>query len=160
MVGHVLYPLNMLKGIYPGIYTQEIKKYQGREEVCRRAIPPLNALWGDVVHLAAVEPHKIKEALERAGWDYKPLEYWVIAPSVLSPSNTIVFLYTSAEYRVEDFAVFNPENLAGYSEIPERAVEYYRQCVLEHRKPLFFHLVPHILYRGEIDTEGFSKMRV
>lgn len=38
--GTVLYPLNMLKDVFPDIYTETVRKYEGREHVLETRIPP------------------------------------------------------------------------------------------------------------------------
>jgi len=49
--GHILYPLNQLKSIYPSLYDTKATTYQGREAVMQARIPLLNCLWNDVPHI-------------------------------------------------------------------------------------------------------------
>jgi len=44
MMGTVLYPLNVLKETRPEIYTEYIKKYEGREELLTAEVPPSELL--------------------------------------------------------------------------------------------------------------------
>src|SRR5213083_2344669 len=50
MVGTVLYPLNTLKKREPEAWRREVAKYEGRERVLEKPIPPLGCLWNDVLH--------------------------------------------------------------------------------------------------------------
>ncbi len=49
--GAMLYPLNVLARLYPGLYEEQLKKYVGREHIPRQQIPGLGCAWGDVLHL-------------------------------------------------------------------------------------------------------------
>ncbi|MBU0975252.1 MAG: hypothetical protein ABIE03_05360 [Patescibacteria group bacterium] len=149
--GTTLYPLNLLKKIYPSVYKNQVKKYEGREELMKRMIPILSCLWNDVIHLCPVHPSKIKDAFLEAGCEYKEMSYWVIDPKSLKSKDTVIFLYTTDEgYIEEDFVPFSDKLLEKYSEVPAASKNYFRKCAAEKRKPLFFHRVPHVLYKGII----------
>jgi len=47
--GDILYPLNILKSIYPDIYQYQVNKYFGREYIIEQRIPLFNCLWNDVL---------------------------------------------------------------------------------------------------------------
>lgn len=161
--GDTLIPLNELRSIYPDVYEQAVKKYAGREDILTHHIPVLNCLWNDVIHLSAVHPSKIKEALYEAGRT-KPftLEYFEIDPHLLDPEKAIVLLYkhvtAEEKQRPENYAPFDPDNLKQYSEVPEGTKVYYKQMFTEGKGPLLYHKVPHILYRGRIATTGLTKI--
>ena len=40
------------------------------------------------------------------------------------------------------------------------SMPHYKKEIKERRKPLIFHLVPHILYKGTIDIENAEVIRV
>lgn len=162
MEGSILYPLNELKTIYPTAYEREVKKYVGRESLMERRIPILNCLWNDVIHLTAVHPEKVKKALIEVGWVYERKNYWIIEPSFLEKNKTVVFLYRTDEgYEPEDFIPFTASDLSKYEELPKETLDYFKKCVqVEKRKPLFYHRVPHILYKGVLDTSQLTKIYV
>ncbi|MDD3646882.1 MAG: hypothetical protein PHS44_00055 [Candidatus Dojkabacteria bacterium] len=159
--GYVLYPLNQLKSKFPKAYKKQVEKYEGREELMKRKIPILNCLWNDVIHLSPVNPQKIKEALQEAGCNYKQMSYWVIDSYKLNPQNTVVFLYTSDEgYLKEDFIPYSPELVNKYNKVPHASRSYFKSCAKEKRKPLFFHRIPHVLYKGTIDTRDLETLKI
>ena len=47
-----------------------------------------------------------------------------------------------------------------YRMVPQETIEYYKQKKAEGLRPLLFHLVPHILYKGSIDTKGLEIVTV
>lgn len=154
--GNILYPLNTLKDILPRVYAKEILKYRERRHITGLHIPPLNCQWNDVLHLTAVHPSKIREALAKAGRDPKEeSRYFQIDPHLLETEKTTVYL--AAQLRSEDlehpnnFVACDADEIARYGELPERAFRYYRECIQKGDKPLIFKFIPHILYQGNLD---------
>lgn len=154
--GTRLYPLNMLKNKFPDRYAEEVRKYRGRSLVKKFKIPVLACLWNDVVFLSPVAPVKIKKALISAGrvgsftWSvYK------IDPTSLDPRHTIVYTYNDmaagATFSLEDFVPFRIDDLKKYSRMPRRVTAYFKRAIAEGERPLLFHGIPHILYKGSID---------
>ena len=41
LVGEILMPLNRMKELRPEIYEIQIKKYEGREKLLKKPVPPL-----------------------------------------------------------------------------------------------------------------------
>lgn len=161
--GTTIYPLNTLKETHPEIYKEASSKYEGREELMDFKIPFLNCLWNDVIHMSAVPPLTIKEALFEAGRT-KPLEleYFEIDPETLDPKNTIVYLYDhknlSEYFGEKSFVAFDPNDLEKYSHLPDETKEYYKEMFSQHKKPLLYHRVPHILYKGSIDISNVKRI--
>lgn len=155
--GNVLYPLNTLKEIYPGIYKQRIKNYAGRESIMLHRIPVLDCLWNDVLHFSAVNPKEIKQALIEAGRDPDfSMTCYQVDPKLFTPENTIVYLYAheKVKYKLsrENFMAYNPDEVSKFSSMPQVTKDYYKEKIGEGRQPLLFHRVPHILYKGLLDT--------
>lgn len=157
MTGRLLYPLNTLKQIHPEIYHQEVKKYQGRERLLLERIPPLDCLWNDVLHLTAVEPRELKDKLAKAGLPLSSRAWCKIPISRVMGKDSVAFTY---QQKIKTYEPFDPTRMNIYKNIPEEAVQYYRQMKSEGKKPLLFHLVPHILYRGSIDTTDLEMVRM
>lgn len=158
MQGNVLYPLNQLKDIYQKVYEEAVKKYKGREFVREQRIPPLNCLWNDVLHLTAVHPSDLRKAFKKAEVPLRKLKFFEINPLNLDNDKTKIWLYRNLPrhetHKESEFVDFNPEELEDYSRIQEQTIEYYRQEHRQGRKRLLFHLVLHILYKGEINIEN------
>lgn len=165
MSGNILFPLNLLKEKNFDLYEKQASKYIGREDIMNERLPILNCLWNDVLHFSAVHPSLIKQALIEAGdTESVHLECFEIEPSVLDSEKTIVFLYEhdtrEGKLREDDFAKYNPEDIAKYSKMPQETKEYYKEMYALGREPLLFHKIPHILFKGELDVSSFNKILV
>ena len=159
MQGSILYPLNQLRNFHYGVYEEASKKYEGREFLMNVRIPTLDCLWNDVLHLIAVHPNTLKKAFEKANVPLRKLKWFNINPLELDKKKTSVYLYRDVprfdRYKKEGFTEFDTSDLEKYSEISQKTIEYYKKEFHENRKrPFLFHLVPHILYRGEINVEN------
>lgn len=161
--GDTLIPLNDLKDIYPEVYADAVKKYVGREDILEHRLPILGCLWNDVIHLTAVPPSRVKEAMFEAGRT-KPfeVEYFEIDPHLLDREKTIVYLYkgdtVEEKLKPENYTTFDPDSLEQYSRIPEATKAYYRDVYSRGINPLHYHRVPHILYKGTINTVGLKRI--
>lgn len=54
----------------------------------------------------------------------------------------------------ENWAVYNPENLARFSLVPETTKDYYRETIKKGERPFLYYGVPHIIYKGTLDVTG------
>ncbi len=158
MRGAVLYPLNQLKEVYPEAYEAQAKKYHGRESTMLQKIPRLDCLWNDALHLTAVHPQEVKDAMLAAGKESSWMKsYYQIDAASLVSENASVYLYVSAKTREgaseSEFIAYAPEDVSTYARLPQGTKDYYKEVIVKGGKPLLFHLVPHILYKGEIDVK-------
>jgi hypothetical protein len=157
MVGDTLYPLNELKDIHPDVYERERTKREGRERVMEQIIPYLDCWWNEVIHLTAVHPKKIKDALNTN----KTFQYYQIDPGRLEPDNTIVYLYNElGPLTKESFTTYDPNKISEYTELPEETKEYYQERQEQGKRQLLFVYIPHILYKGRIDTSDVEVITV
>lgn len=159
MKGEILYPLNVLKEKYPELYVLKSAKYTGRGELLEQVVPVLDCLWNDVIHLSAVHPKIVREALVEAGSkkDFK-MTCYQIDPHLLDSEKTIVYLYSHSddfEIKNEDFVKFDPNKIGEYSSLPQDTKDYYKEMFDKNIKPLVFHRVVHILYKGELNVKDF-----
>jgi hypothetical protein len=60
----------------------------------------------------------------------------------------------------ENFVKYNPEDIARYSKVPQETIDYYKEMYKQGEKPLLFHKIPHILFKGELDVSSFKKILV
>jgi hypothetical protein len=164
MHGDILYPLNELKGIYPNIYAEAIEKYTGRESVMEQRIPRLDCLWNDVVHLSAVHPKVVDDALIELGSHLPARRFFVIDSHSLENEKTIVYLYqhhTRAEkLTLTNFTKYDPNDLEKLAVLPEETKSYYKEALARGERPLFWHRVPHILYKGSIDIRDCEVIEI
>ncbi len=157
MVGEELVPLNAMRDTNPALYAAMAKKYEGREHIMHKPVVSLEGTtWTDVIHMAAVDPKELKQALLEAGVDPKQLEkmqFYQIDPELLDPKQTTIFLkeYDSEkEDFKESFVDYDPKRLAEHAHISDATKQYYKDKIKANEKPLYFLGVPHILHKGTI----------
>lgn len=165
MVGTILYPLSKLKEKHPRIYKEQIKKYDGRKFILGRKVKFLDCLPAEVLNLTAVHPRKIKNAFRKANVPLRKLRWFKINPYNLDSKLAVVYLYKYDLWKdadkLDNYEQFNPTQLSMYNKISNKTIRYYRDEF--HNKgirPLLFHLVPHILYNGTIDTKKCEVIEV
>ena len=154
MKGKYLMPLNKLRKVYPKVYKEELKKYEGRGHLLKKRVWPWNCLWNDVIHLTAVHPRKLKIALLKSGAkSVKSKKWFRINVKNLKKSKTIVWTYPKGEGNKRNwgFVKYNIKDLKKYNKIGKDTLDYYKEKFSEGKKPLMFAWVPHILYKGKIN---------
>ena len=162
--GNILYPLNQLKDIYPDLYEFQASKYAGREHVMEHKIPPLDCLWNDVLQFGAVHPKEIFDELKK--YDDKKIapKYFKIPAELLEKEKTAVYLYEhkiiDGKLNTKDFVEFDPSDVEKYSIMPQATKDYYKKSYNNNQKPLLWHKIPHILYKGTIDVDGVEVVGV
>ncbi len=165
--GSILYPLNQLKEIFPEIYNAHVQKYTGREHVLETKIPaPLDCLWNDVLHFTAVHPETLYMNLKNAG--FTPEEFihkqWFKVPISLFDFEKLAVCLYRRDVRLvpdaRDFHPFAPEKMQEYATMPPETIKYYKEQKALEKRPLFFHHVPHVLYKGTVDTTGLEIVQI
>jgi hypothetical protein len=159
MEGNILHPLSILKTQFPEVYSEEVRKYAGREHVMENRIPIFNCLWNDVLHFACVPPIELKNALVEAGMaEAVKLSFYKIDTSILDKENCIVYLNNKREkgelMSESDFTQYDQNNLKRYSIIPQIAKDKYKEAYIAGKTPLMFLFIPHILYRGSVNVSS------
>lgn len=150
---NILYPLNQLETICQKIYKKEIRKYDNRKHLLKEKIPLLNCLWNDVLHLTAVNPITIKETLEEIGFKPPVRRWFKINPKELQSKNIIVYLFeNSGQITEKDCERFNMSKIKEYNKLNKKTIDYYKSAYKKGKRPLLFNYVPHILYKGHINT--------
>ena len=156
MVGSVLYPLNELEDVDPETWRQERQKYAGREQVLEKRVPPLNCFWNDVLHLSPVDPVDIIAALGAVGIEPLRRRFFEIDPFDLDSNRTVIFVdrraNISGSQDGSQWLPFQPAALTEFSAFNEASRQYYRECAQAGRRPLLWGYLPHVLYRGRLDT--------
>jgi hypothetical protein len=164
MVGTVLYPLNELKEREPATWRREVAKYAGREHVLEAPIPPLACLWNDVLHLSVVHPGEVVAALEAVGIEPLRRRFFEFDAAALDPERTVIFLNraTGVPARRDDaqWLPFDPASLTGLAGLTERTRRYYRECAARGERPLLFGYLPHVFFRGALETRTLPMLEV
>lgn len=175
MHGHVLKPLSELKQPYPELFKKLVERYKGRRYLLTRKLRKLNCRWNDVIHLSAVNPCKINEALLKEG-AYDPYfikKCYQINPFLLDRSKTIVFWYRTFNRFLYRFVFryindnetdwFDPKEVKKYDYIPERTKATFKELIKKNKRVLVFEYVPHIFFKGDIDVNdkrNVTEMRI
>lgn len=165
MRGDILYPLNQLKGIYPDIYESASAKYMGRAHVMEQKIPAWNCLWNDALFFSVLDPAIIKKELQKLGFPFqKEIAYYEIDPKILEREKTMVYLYPSTKKkgepaRAEEFVPYDPNDLEKYAVLPEATIEHFKEAIRENKRPFLYVYIPHIVYKGTLDTRGLPIRR-
>lgn len=164
MKGDILYPLNQLKNIDLDLYEQAFSKYKGREHIPQQHIPQLNCLWDDVIHLSAVHPQKIEDALHEVNDTLTLREFFEIDPHLLEPQNTVIYLFKHSsqedKFLPENWTSYDPDKLKQYSELPEKTLRYYKAGKNRGEQLLKWAYIPHILYKGTINTQKAKRISI
>ena len=167
MAGKVLYPLNQLRDKYPEAYAEHAAKYDQREWLPKRRVPYLDCLWNDVLFFSPVHPEQAKQAIESLGHEFRPSQFFRIPAERLPADKTVVFLYLKKfgkrdtdESNLENWERYDPEKIGSYSELPPETVEYFEERFALNKRPLLWVYVPHILYRGTLDTRELDVVEI
>jgi hypothetical protein len=164
MVGSKLYPLNDLEHREPDVWRRERAKYDGRMHVLEVPVPPLECLWNDVLHFSPVHPAGIIAALNAVGLQPSRRRAFVVDAADLDPERAVIFLNRrdSVGERVdaEQWRPFDPALLPELSKLTEPALRYYRNCAAQGTRPLLYGYLPHVLFRGPLETRGLPVLEV
>lgn len=160
MKGDILYPLNVLKNIYPEMFEKEAGKYEGREHIMTDVIPVLNCFWNDVLHFSPVHPKKIHVALSELGKDFHA-GYFQVPAEIFAPEKTIFYLNGEIpKMDPRNWLSYESSLVSKYTEMPELTKNYYREILEKGEQPLLYAKIPHILYKGSIDTKNLERILV
>lgn len=162
--GDTIYPLSQLKDVYPDIYADRIKSYDWRPQVMEQKVYPLDCQWNDCVFLVATPPAEIKQALQQLRPATRfPSQFWKIDATLLDPAHTTIYTFDSMAKPIppEDFAPYNATNIKQFARVPQRTIDYWRECAQEGgERMLLYMYIPHIMYRGAIDTSDLEVVEV
>jgi hypothetical protein len=162
MVGTKLIPLNSLKSAYPEVYNTHVKKYVGREKLLTRAIPILNCLWNDVLHLSPINPQLILDVWKEnemvlEARKCESFEVFKIPVNKLLTDKTITFQSFNFDYNEFDpslnkYDKFCSDSYNELSHVPADQIKVWREDVATDRPMFWYSHIMHILFEGEIET--------
>jgi hypothetical protein len=155
LAGSVLVPLNELETVDRDAWHRAREKYAGREQVLELRIPPLGCRWNDALHLSTVHPADLAAALEAAGLERPQSKFYEIDAADLEPERVAVFLNRRGSRSLVDpseWVPFAPSVLTALAAVNDETRSYYRECARDGTRPLVWARLPHVLYRGTLDT--------
>lgn len=160
MKGTTLYPLNDLREREPSAYRDQVAKYEGRELLLSKPVPPLGVLWNDVLHMSPVHPSHIRDALLAAGfkWPVGSQRYLQIDPVQLGMSADDACLFHTIVPALRDrgaeprFEPYSHEAVRRHTQLPDDVRNYYLDCAAAGNRPFVFQGVVHVLYQGTIEV--------
>lgn len=162
--GDQLLPLKAMRELHPDLYEFHHAKYEGREWVLDRPIPPLNCTWGDVVFFSPVDSTKIFDALRSAGRKVPGSTSCTVDASLLDPRQTCIRLMRKSATEDEaefgdddDFLPYTTGTLRAISRITDAALERLRNLTPGERL-LPWVDVPHVLHRGPVPIRYLQPM--
>lgn len=128
-------------------------------------IPFLNCKWNNVLHFSPVHPQLVFDELKKLNLPNLPekMEYFEIDTNLFYPKNTIIYLHKNKplfKMREDNFEEYSSENVAKYTNLPDETKEYYKESIQNNENPLAYHKVPHILYKGSLDTKNIKRIIV
>ncbi len=92
------------------------------------------------------------------------MKCYEIDPELLDPKNTIVYLYkkdyVSNRMNADNFTVYDPTEIKNYITLPQLTIDYYKEIYDKGERPLVFHGVPHILYKGSLNIKDLKIVQV
>jgi hypothetical protein len=159
--GTTIYPLNRLRAAHPGSYESERRKYEGREVLHGLAIPLLDALWGDVLHLSPFHPSRLATAWREAGLSPTWAGTFFAIPVERLRGSACVWFASGEVSRASDgtpsldaahVTRFAPDSFREPEHLPTRYLDYLRGCKTEGRSPRPFAYLPHVLLADELDV--------
>jgi hypothetical protein len=164
LIGGRLYPLNELEVRAREAWLRERAKYEGREELLALRVPLVNCLWNDVLHLSPVHPADIAAALAAAGLALPRRRFFEIDAGELDASRTVVFLNRRppgpGQFDGPEWTWFEPSLVGSLSRLTESTRRYYRDCAARGKRPRPWAYLPHVLFRGSLDTRGLHVVEV
>jgi hypothetical protein len=161
MMGDILYPLNEMKDTLPEVYKKAVLKYEGRERIMQDVIPILGCLWNDVLHFSPVHPSQVLAEFLKSGKELMGREYFEIPAEMFSPDKTVIYLNGELpKMDPKNWLPYDSALVEKYSEIPELTKAYYKEKFAKNEQPLLYAKIPHILYKGSIDTKNIKRIKI
>lgn len=164
-VGSILYPFNQLREALPDVYLEQATKFRGHDDLLQYQIPVLDCYWNDLLHLSAIHPAQIRGAMEASGMIWRMAEWFEIDVQELDLNESNAAIFT-APFRLQgpmddqDFIPFTIERLQMLTSIPQQSYEYFNHAKAYDERPFLFSYIPHVLYRGTLDTTASGITRI
>lgn len=159
MEGTKLIPLNEQRNLFPGLYKAAVQKYVDRMSVMEQTIPHFECLWNDVLFLSPVHPQIMNNARRLYKVPTPERRWFEIDSDLLEQDNLLLYRHRPKwlvdmepekdEY--EAFTKLDKEEKGSLATLQEAGIWSIRKW---REEALYWGFVPHILYRGHIETTG------
>jgi hypothetical protein len=159
MKGSKLIPLNEQRELLPELYKAAVQKYADRMSVMHQIIPYFECLWNDVLFLSPVHPQLMNDARRLYKVSTPETRWFEIDSDLLEQDKLLLYRHRPKwlvemepekdEY--EAFTKLTKEEKQSLIKLQEAGIWSIRKW---REKALYWGHVPHILYRGHIDTTG------
>ncbi len=158
MDGDVVFPLNTMEKMFPDIFAKEVQKYHGREVLREREICTLGCLWNDVIHMTPVHPKEVRRHLRECGVraDFAG-QFIKVDIDCLAQECLTLMAYEHFHFTFCDVNSVPWERIC---HIPMCTRAYYQECAQKDVRPILFHGVAHVLYKGCIDIHEHNIITV
>jgi len=156
--GNTLLPLHQLGDRYPDLYERHLRNYDARPDVLRSPVEPLHCTWADVIFLSPLHPAPLFDAIGRS---YR--EPWTLDAARLDPDRAVIRLMRHGKdghypdpADEHDYVPFTTATLRAVNRVTQAAID--RLSRLQRGDPALPWVdVPHILYRGSIPLDWFTR---
>lgn len=161
MVGPILYPLNALKSTFPDVFSEEVRKYKGRDRLLKKIVPILNCLWNDVLHLSPINPQIVLNTWRQEGvypFDKNPISFEIYRIPVKKISNKNSVYYHPLNF---DFNNYDPsldkvwsflqEDYSELQDVDPRQIEVWKEDNRKGLPLLWYSHSIHVLTKQNID---------
>jgi hypothetical protein len=154
--GSIIYPLNELKNKHPEIYRKQSAKYDNIQE--KDVEIPGFGYWNDCINLMPVSPDLVKKELVKFGHNTNwPWIFYKIDSETLDNSKLVIMVpLESNNISRRQFIKFNKTNFDKYCHIGGVTRQRYQNAKDNNEQPNTFAGVPHVLYKGSIDTSNLE----
>ncbi len=150
MYGNKLVPLASLKELNYDAYANVRRKYEGRMNVLETVIPILNCRWDEVIFLSPIAPITFAEVLTRLQYQVLPSRYFAFDPYKTDLARAVTLTYDTKGVAV--YKPFDQYEILYHHKIPKGALRYYITMSKRGVVPFLHHLVPQVLYPGELSV--------
>ena len=158
MTGTVLYPLNELRNVSETVHATHARKYEGREHLTEERIPLLgNCLWGDVLFFIATPPAVFWQAYASVGFKKLRIQRHFQFDVESLDQSKLAVLTKMGMNRPDVYEPFDLSRMDEYATLPQKTRDYWAEELASgNTRPMLYMHIPHILYRGSLDTLNTS----
>ena len=157
--GDAVLPMRQLRDRYPDLYERHLRKYSRRPGLLQTRVEPLDCLWADLIFLSPVHPAPLFRALGTS----VTARPWTLDAAQLDADRTVIRLMRHGKdgrypdpADENDYLPLTTATLRAVNRVTQAALDRLSQ--LQPGEPVLPWVdVPHILYRGSIPFDWFTR---
>jgi hypothetical protein len=166
MKGSSLIPLNCLKEVHPEVYSEHVKKYEGREQLLEKRVPLLDCLWNDVLHISPINPQIILDLWKKEnlvphshGVITRSIEVYKIPIEFLDEKLTVCFQPFNFDHGHFDPALekiwnFKHADFSEQKEVSPEQLIIWKNDISAGRRMFWYSHTMHVLTKQQIDISA------